>query len=72
MLGDHCLIAIVGGHLAAALNKHSKQVGFAVGVVLFDKVVDVGAEVAGSGIGRIGAGDPILPRHGFAKVNELF
>ena len=71
MLGDHCLIAVVGGHLAATLNKDSKQVCFAVGVVLFDKVVDVGAEVAGSGIGGIGAGDPILPCHGLAKVDEL-
>ena len=70
MLGDHCLIAIVGGHLAATLNKDSKQVSFAVRVILFDKVVDVGAEVAGSGIGGIGASDPILPRHRFTNINK--
>ena len=70
MLSDHCLKTIVGGHSTATLNKDGKQVGFAVGVVLFDKVVDVGAQVAGSGIGRIRAGNPILPCHGFANINE--
>ena len=71
MLGNHCLIAIVSSHSTATLNKDGKQVCLAVRVVLFDKVVDVGAQVTGSGIGGIGAGDPIPPCHGLAKVNEL-
>ena len=70
MLGDHCLIAIVGSHLAATLNKDSKQVCLAIGVVLFDKVVDVSAQVAGSGIRWIGAGGPILPCHGLTNVDD--
>ena len=66
----HSLKTVVGGHLAATLNKDSKQVCLAIGVVLFDKVVDVGAQVAGSGIRRIRAGNPIFLRHGLTDINE--
>ena len=70
MLCNHCLKTVVYSHLTAAFNKHSKQVSFAVRVILLDKVVDICTQVAGSGIGWIRASNPILPRHGLANVNE--
>ena len=70
VLCNHCLKTVVHSHLTATLNKHGKQVSFAVRVVLLDKVVDICTQIAGSGIGRIRAGNPILPRHGLANINE--
>ena len=70
VLRYHSLKTVVGGHLAAALNKDSKQVSFAVRVILLDEVVDICAQVAGSGIRRIRASDPILPRHRFTNITK--
>ena len=70
MLRNHCLKTVVYSHLTATLNKHGKQVSFAVRVVLLDKVVDICTQVAGSGIGRIRTGNPIFPRHRLTDINE--
>ena len=70
LLCNHCLKTVVYSHLTATLNKHSIKVCLAVRIVLFDKVVDICAQVAGASIGRIRAGNPILPRHGLANINE--
>ena len=70
MLCNHCLKTVVYSHLTAAFNKHSKQISFAVRIVLLDKVVDICTQVAGSGIWRIRTGNPIFPRHRLTDINE--
>ena len=70
VLCNHCLKTVVYSHLTAAFNKHSKQVSFAVRIVLLDKVVDICTQVAGSGIWRIRTGNPIFPRHRLTDINE--
>ena len=70
VLCNHCLKTVVYSHLTATLNKHGKQVSLAVRIVLLDKVVDIRTQVAGSGIGRIRAGNPIFPCHGLANIDK--
>ena len=52
------------------LDKHREQISLAVWVTLLDKVVDICAQVAGASIRRIRAGNPILPCHCLADINE--
>ena len=54
----------------AALDKHSKQIRFAVRVILFDEVIDVCTQVACACVRRIRSCHPILPRQGLADVNQ--
>ena len=70
VLGNHCLKTIVSGQRMAAFEKHSKQIRFAVGIVLFDKVIDLCTQVACACIRWIRNSDPILPRQDLADVNQ--
>ena len=70
MLRNHCLKPVVYSHLTATLNKNSIKISLTIWIILLDKVVDICAQVAGSGIGWIRTGDPILPCHGLANINE--
>ena len=53
MLCDHGLIAILLGHLSAALDEDRKQIALAVGVVLFHIVTELCAHAAAAHIRRV-------------------
>ena len=54
VLGDHCLMAILFCHPGTDLNKHSKQVALAVGIILLHILSQLCAHAGTAHIGWIG------------------
>ena len=70
MLRNHRLISVLFGHCTATLDKHGKQVGLAVRVVLLYIIIEPCASVTDRHVGRIGHNHIILPLHRLRDVDE--
>ena len=70
VLGNHRLIPVFAGHLAATLDKHSEQVTLAVRVVLLHKLAESCVHVAAAHIRRICHDHIILLRYNLCYANQ--
>ena len=70
VLGNHRLIPVFSGHLAAALDKHGKQIALAVGIVLFHKIRQLAAHAGAAHIRWVGHHHIVLLRQRLGHLHQ--